>query len=154
MDSFSSLGSQLDMDLSYSLNSLWIPWVPRNIQLLGWRLIFSRLQTSDELAKRVILFCMHNLVYPFFLGPAEYHVHLFLICPINYRVWLIMLDWINIGPLFTCVGLLSHLMAFEIPLERKIKKIWFLLFWLFVVWFIWLIKIGSLFKWGINEWLK
>lgn len=108
------------------------------------------LQTHDELAKIGILGGHHNLVCRMCLGLEENLIHLFLLCPIASKVWLLLSRWIDLGSFSPSVSVGDHLAQYLSLLQPKLGKFFCLLFWLAAVWSFWLVRNEILFK----AWLK
>lgn len=81
------LGPPCDASTTKAFKILWAQNVPTNTQVIAWRLIWNRLQTRDELAKRGVLYGSHNLVCPLCLGLEETCHHLFIGYSVDIAVW-------------------------------------------------------------------
>ncbi|XP_050891137.1 uncharacterized protein LOC127096632 [Lathyrus oleraceus] len=144
-------GYHLELDCYFALKFVWKSLVPSKIQIFGWRLHFSKLQTKDALVHRGVFIGAHDLVCPFCLRQEESHSHLFLLCPISMRVWYLTRAWLGLGGVPQCDSLLDHLLAWNIILKGRIKKNLCLLFWVSVSWATWLRRNHIIFKDGLKE---
>lgn len=92
LDYLARVGSYPHIDLSYAFKSVWKSNIPSNNQVFTWRLLLNRLQTRDQIAKRIVIIRAHNLVCPLCLGPEELHSHLFLFFTVVEPIWFQILD--------------------------------------------------------------
>lgn len=75
------------------------------------------------MAHRGVLIGVHNLVCPLFFAQVEDLDHLFLLCSVASRDWLIMLNWIDITHMVSQTDVLSYLIEFYDYLIGKVRKI-------------------------------
>ncbi|XP_058776759.1 uncharacterized protein LOC131651105 [Vicia villosa] len=129
-----------------SLRFMWKSGTLGNIQVFGWRLIHSRLQTRDELFKRHVISGQHNHGCPLCLHHNENHTQLFLYCQVTKEVWLSIFAWVRLAGFYSSVSVYDHLSWFVSIMPGGIKKSRKTLIWLSVVRAIWLIRNDILFN--------
>ncbi|XP_058725465.1 uncharacterized protein LOC131596740 [Vicia villosa] len=86
----------LENSLSSIFSCLWKTKVPSRIHLFGWRLIWNRLPTKAELAKRGILVEAQLLKCPLCNRVDEDLDHLFLHCHYTRTWWTELYSWLGI----------------------------------------------------------
>lgn len=82
----------------------------------------------------MILYGQHNLFCPLCLGSEENLVHLFFVCPTKAKVWKLIANWIDLGPIIYASSTCKHLAGLFLLLRPKVSKYLHLLFWLAVIW--------------------
>ncbi|KAJ0870350.1 putative reverse transcriptase zinc-binding domain-containing protein [Helianthus annuus] len=91
----------------------WNSWVPRKVNIFGWRMALDRLPTQVALAHRNISmssiccpFCgdkdesMSSICCPFCGDKDESAYHLFAECAVSSIVWQMVSSWINTPPIY------------------------------------------------------
>ncbi|XP_058755974.1 uncharacterized protein LOC131629195 [Vicia villosa] len=86
----------LESSFRVAFSSLWKTKVPSRILIFGWRLIWNRLPTKVELAKRGILVNPSEIRCPFCLNFEEDLNHLFFECSFTNRWWSNFLYWLHL----------------------------------------------------------
>lgn len=77
---------------------LWCKWVPKKVNIVGWRVFLDRLPTVENIQKRNIPCPDANCVL---CGECfETSDHLFTGCQFSQTVWEIIADWCNIPSFF------------------------------------------------------
>ncbi|XP_058775361.1 uncharacterized protein LOC131649626 [Vicia villosa] len=84
----------LEPSLRLVFSSLWKTKVPSRILIFGWRLIWNRLPTKVDLAKRGILANPNDIRCPFCPNFEEDLNHLFFECSFNNLWWRKLLSWL------------------------------------------------------------
>ncbi|XP_022003823.1 uncharacterized protein LOC110901295 [Helianthus annuus] len=76
----------------------WNNWVPRKVNIFGWRMALDRLPTRVALAHCNI--SMSSICCPFCCDKDESAYHLFAECAVSFIVWQMVSSWINIPPIY------------------------------------------------------
>lgn len=119
-----------------------------HFQIFAGRLLLSRLQTIDELAKRGLISGMHKLGCPLCLCENETHYHLFIVCHVAKEVWSFIFDWVQVEGNFYFPAVSNHLLWFASAMLARTRKNCRVLIWLSVVREIRLIENDILFNGG------
>ncbi|KAJ0834798.1 putative reverse transcriptase zinc-binding domain-containing protein [Helianthus annuus] len=77
---------------------VWNNWVPRKVNIFGWRLGLDRLPTRMALAHRNIN--MVSVCCPLCRDKDESSFHLFAECYVSSVVWEMISSWLNIPPIY------------------------------------------------------
>lgn len=109
-----SLVGNLDQISSKLFKSLWRQKVPSKIALFCWRLILNRLPTIINLARRGILVCVHDLVFPLCFLFDEDLEHLFGGCVVSNLWWNIFCRWLHVDLVDFFRTIITRLQALEV----------------------------------------
>ncbi|XP_022042172.1 uncharacterized protein LOC110944836 [Helianthus annuus] len=77
----------------------WNGWIPRKVNIFGWRMNLDRLSTRTTLARRNIT--MASVVCPLCGEKDETVQHIFGSCYISSVVWHLVSRWLPISPIYT-----------------------------------------------------
>ncbi|KAJ0845145.1 putative reverse transcriptase zinc-binding domain-containing protein [Helianthus annuus] len=80
------------------INFEWNKWVPRKVNIFGWRLALDRLPTRVALAHRNIN--ITSIRCPFCGDRDETASHLFAECFVSSVVWEMVSSWLKIPPIY------------------------------------------------------
>lgn len=92
-------------------SNLWQCLAPSNVKAFGWRTLWGRLQTKENLKKRGIITEEELLACPFCANTEESMEHVLFPCPFAVQVWNAYNRWmgiITVLPHNTWVHLLQH----------------------------------------------
>ncbi|KAJ0911011.1 putative RNA-directed DNA polymerase [Helianthus annuus] len=86
-------------DTSGNLNRFeWNRWVPRKVNIFGWRMNLDRLPTKAALARRNIT--MDSVTCPLCCERDETAEHIFGSCYVSSVIWHLVSRWLSIPPIY------------------------------------------------------
>lgn len=83
------------LDLEEPIPMYKILW--QGVVLFGWRVLWGRIQTKQNLDKRIIIPAELSLVCVFCLDKEESLEHLLFTCPFSYQVWSSFYKWLGVS---------------------------------------------------------
>ncbi|XP_058775643.1 uncharacterized protein LOC131649923 [Vicia villosa] len=111
--SFDSLTPPLNNSVSLAFSRLWKSKVPSHIHIFGWRLIWNRLASKVELAKRGILLDPSMLMCSLCGWTQEDLDHLFLHCDIAKDWWHKLFLWLHLDEIIPSGTILERLFGLD-----------------------------------------
>jgi len=77
--------------------SIWKSPTPSKVVVFSWKLLHGRIPTKDNLARRNYVSLAVNLNCVFCGGKTKTANHLFLYCQIVFKVWNMIMNWLEIS---------------------------------------------------------
>ncbi|GAU50748.1 hypothetical protein TSUD_191120 [Trifolium subterraneum] len=78
------------------LNSIWRSPAPSKVLAFSWKLLWNRIPTKDNLARRGITGVGGSLDCVHCLGRVEDAFHLLLFCDFAFQVWSAIFRWLGV----------------------------------------------------------
>jgi hypothetical protein len=138
---------ELDDDLGRVLDKIWDSSAPSKVIAFSWQLLYDRIPTKSNLARRGIVGSEMPWECVGCVGKIETSCHLFLHCPCAMKVWSEIFKWLGVEIVIPP----SLVTLFEVFLEsaRKAKmRSGFVLIWHASLWSMWRARNNSMFADG------
>ncbi|CAI8603341.1 unnamed protein product [Vicia faba] len=119
-----------------SINRIWRTDIPSKLKVFGWRVIFNRLPTKDQLVKRDIIHSDIDKLCALYLNVDKYLDHLLFNCIVSKKVWCKIFVWLELQNMEELEGI-YHFNQFIQAVSGKIKKKKCCLICLAIIWTIW-----------------
>ncbi|XP_058746830.1 uncharacterized protein LOC131619786 [Vicia villosa] len=125
---------------------LWRIKIPFRIRAFGWRCIWNRIATKDNLAKRGIVSNPSDISCCFCSFHEESIHHILLSCPSAKKIWEDVGDWFGVSAVSDLSLSYSFNFWFEFFSSKKVKPGKEGFIWMVVCWNIWNARNEIIFK--------
>lgn len=129
---------------------LWQNIAPSNVKAFGWRALWGRIQTKENLMRRGIIQTEEAMACPFCINAAETMEHVLFTCPFAMKVWNAYNSWFGVSTTLP-ENCRMHLLQHGQQLWSNRQRVGSQTIWLAIIWTLWLHRNRVIFREGVKD---